>query len=454
MPDHHSVGATQVKEKRQWTVRASEFAKCTFNPIRSIVDSMKLEPHPDKHMIALSIGDPTIFGNLKPHDAIIEAVQNALHKMKFNGYAPTVGYLEARSAVAEYYTTADTIVSPNDVILCSGCSHALDLCISALASRGQNVLMPRPGFSIYRTLGAGYGINSKFYNLKPEAGWEVDLVHLESLIDKNTVAIIVNNPSNPCGSVYNKQHLLDILQIAERHCLPIIADEIYDFFVFKGEEFHPLASLSQNVPILSCSGLTKRFLVPGWRMGWILIHDRNNVLNVEVRGALQSLSQRIIGSNTLVQGALPDILRNTPKSFFDETIATVQENAEIAFEKLQLCPGLHPVKPQGAMYMMIGIEMRRYPEFVTEFQFVERLVSEQSVFCLPGKCFDYPDYFRIVLTIPKEQLLIAMDRIMEFCCDHHIEEKNAGQHIVEVNGEQVHIDHTIPHSFCGGMAKT
>jgi len=147
------------------------------------------------------------------------------------------------------------------VILCSGCSHSLDLCISALASRGQNILMPRPGFSIYRTLGAGYGISAKFYNLlvrsnsytshktdlgkelsllnwndrscseQPEAGWEVDLNHLESLIDKNTAAIIVNNPSNPCGSVYTEEHLKDILDIAERHCIPIIADEIYDFFV-------------------------------------------------------------------------------------------------------------------------------------------------------------------------------------------------------------------------------
>ncbi|OXA48342.1 Tyrosine aminotransferase [Folsomia candida] len=336
------VGVPLVIEKKKWAVRASEFAKSTFNPIRFIVDSMKMEQHPDKYMISLSIGDPTIFGNLKPHNATIEAVHNALDKMTFNGYAPTVGYFEARSAVAEFYTTPETIISPNDVILSSGCTHALDLCISALASRGQNILMPRPGFCMYRTLARGHGIHSKFYNLKPEASWEIDLAHLESLIDGNTVAIIVNNPNNPCGSVYSKEHLLGILQIASRYCLPIIADEIYDFFIFKGEEFHPMASLSKNVPILTCGGIAKRFLVPGWRMGWVLIHDRNNVLNVEVRGALNALTQRIMGSNTLVQGALPDMLRNTPKSFFAETIATVQTNAEIAFEKLQQCPGLFP----------------------------------------------------------------------------------------------------------------
>lgn len=154
-------------------------------------------------------------------------------------------------------------------------------------------------------------------------------------------------------------------------------------------------------------------------MGWILIHDRNNVFASEATGALKSLSQRLIGSNTLVQGALPNILRKTPQSFFDDTIGQVQANAEIAYEKLKKCPGLHPIQPKGAMYMMIGIDMARYPEFATEFQFVERMVSEQSVFCLPGKCFEYPDYFRIVLTLPEDKMLEALDRIREFCEAHY-----------------------------------
>ncbi|CAG7728770.1 unnamed protein product, partial [Allacma fusca] len=254
--------------------------------------------------IFFSKGDPTIYGNLKPHESIIDAVQKSLTSMIHNGYAPANGYLKAREAVAEYYSVPEAPLSAQDVILCSGCSHSLDLCIAALASRGQNILMPRPGFAIYRTLAQGYGIHTKNYNLLPDREWEIDLDHLESQIDRGTAAIVVNNPSNPCGSVYSREHLRKILDLAEKYSLPIIADEIYDFFVFKGEEFVPLATLSTNVPILACSGLTKRFLVPGWRMGWVLIHDRQNAFKNEIRGALQSLSQRIIGSNTLVQGAL------------------------------------------------------------------------------------------------------------------------------------------------------
>jgi tyrosine aminotransferase len=108
------------------------------------------------------------------------------------------------------------------------------------------------------------------------------LEHLESLIDGNTAGILVNNPSNPCGSVYSKEHLQAILKLAEKHHVPIVADEIYGDIVFKGSEFHSMASLTSTVPILAVGGIAKAFVVPGWRVGWILIHDRNNLFR-EVR---------------------------------------------------------------------------------------------------------------------------------------------------------------------------
>lgn len=187
-------------------------------------------------------------------------------------------------------------ITADDVILCSGCSCSLDLCISALSNPGDNILVPRPGFPLYTTLATGLGIKTKEYNLMPEDDWKVDLDHMESIIDENTVAILINNPSNPCGSVFDEAHLKDIVAIAEKYCLPIIADEIYDHFVFNGsgKSYIPMAKVSKNVPILSCGGLTKRFLVPGWRMGWITIHDRNGVFKRSgIHKGLHSLSQVI-----------------------------------------------------------------------------------------------------------------------------------------------------------------
>ena len=138
------------------------------------------------------------------------------------------------------------------------------------------------------------------------------------------------------------------------------------------------------------------------------------------------MSQRIIGSNTLVQGALPTILKKTPKSFFDHTIAVIKKNADLAFRKLRNVPGLMPVMPQGAMYMMVKVDMTRFPGISSDLQFVERLVSEESVFCLPGRCFNYPNYIRIVLTVPGPLLEEACNRIHEFC-RYESKESSSGQ---------------------------
>ncbi|XP_068242081.1 LOW QUALITY PROTEIN: tyrosine aminotransferase-like [Palaemon carinicauda] len=423
-----------MRDRKMWNVTASNYATNTFNPIRNIVENMQIVPNPEKPMIALSIGDPTVFGNLTPAEEITEAVVASIRSGKYNGYGPSTGFVEAREAVAKYCSVSDVAeLEAKDIILCSGCSCSIDLCITALCCPGQNILVPRPGFPLYKTLAEGLSIKTKYYNLLPEKNWEVDLAMMESLIDEQTKAIVVNNPSNPCGSVFSKEHLTAILQVAERNKVPVIADEIYDHFVFSGEEYHPMASLTQEVPVLSCGGLTKRYLIPGWRMGWIAIYDRNGILDKQ---GLQSLSQRIIGTNTLVQGALPTILSKTPKSFFEDTIKQIEGNAKMCFEMITAVPGLKPIMPQGAMYMMVGIDMDKFPQFENDLQFVEKMISEESVFCLPGKCFDYPNYMRIVLTVPEKQLREACERMAAFCTRYYQE---------FVNGHTVDMD--VDHGY-------
>jgi tyrosine aminotransferase len=151
-------------------------------------------------------------------------------------------------------------------------------------------LIPKPCWN-YTTWICGSGIEVQFYNLDPSEDWNIDLNHLESLINDKTRAILINNPGNPCGNVFSKEHLIDVLKIAERHKLPIISDEVYEHFVFPGVKYHSVASLSKNVPVLTCSGLTKRFLMPGIRMGWILINCRHNLLD-EVRLGLGNIAGR------------------------------------------------------------------------------------------------------------------------------------------------------------------
>lgn len=407
------------KGRTSWKIKSSKLAENTINRIRGIVESLKIKPNPAKPMIPLSIGDPTTFGNLSASDETMKAVLRSIESGKFNGYAHSQGHLAARQAISKYSAhQSSEEIDPENIVVTSGCSAALEYCILALAERGQNILIPRPGFCLYHTLSEGLDIEIRYYDLLPEKQWQADLEQLESLIDENTAALLINNPSNPCGSVFSKEHLEDLLAICEKYYLPIIADEIYEHFVFPGSQHIAVSSLSKNVPVLSCGGLTKRFLVPGWRTGWIIIHDREDRMADAIKG-LRNMCGRILGSNTLIQGAIPDILEKTPQSFFDSVTAILSDNATMAYNMLKQVRGLNPVMPNGAMYMMVGINIDQFPEFKDDTHFVQELVNEQSVFCLPGSCFEFPNYVRLVLTVPGDMIEEACSRIAEFCEAHY-----------------------------------
>lgn len=142
--------------------------------------------------------------------------------------------------------------------------------------------------------------------------------------------------------------------------------------------------MKSGVPILACGGLAKRFLVPGWRVGWISIHDDTGAFE-HVRKALVSLTQRTIGCNTFIQGALPAILKNTPQTFHDNLTEMLLKNAQIAYDGIKEAKGLTPYMPQGAMYMIVEIEMTKFPMFNDGLDFAKKMMEEESVFCLPGE---------------------------------------------------------------------
>ncbi len=139
-------------------------------------------------------------------------------------------------------------------------------------------------------------VEPRFYKLLPEKQWQADIVSIEALIDAKTKAILINNPSNPCGSVYPVEHLRALVAVAEKHHLIIIADEIYGNLTFAGCDFIPLASLSKDVPVITVGGIAKEFLVPGWRVGWAIVHDRHGILK-DVTAGMFRLSQLTLGAN-------------------------------------------------------------------------------------------------------------------------------------------------------------
>lgn len=150
----------------EWkTIRAADRAMRTTNPIRAIVDNLKSKPNPEKKVISLSIGDPTLFGNFVPPALVTDEITRVVREGKHNGYPPSIGYEQARAAIAKHNTLPEAPVTANDVLICSGCSGALEICISALVEDGHNILLPKPGFSLYQTIAEARGIEVRYYNL-------------------------------------------------------------------------------------------------------------------------------------------------------------------------------------------------------------------------------------------------------------------------------------------------
>jgi tyrosine aminotransferase len=205
-----------------------------------------------------------------------------------------LGKPEARAAVAKYHG-----VSTDQAIIANGCSGALELALTALLDPGTILLVPKPGFPLYQVIAESHGATVAHYNLLPDQDWECDLQHVQNLVHQYPPGmvrgIVVNNPSNPTGSVYSEQHLEAIVHVASHLRLPIVADEVYGDLTFANHTFYPLAkvaaSLGGHVPVITASGLAKQYLLPGWRVGWIVFHDRY-VHTPETRGscALKILS--------------------------------------------------------------------------------------------------------------------------------------------------------------------
>lgn len=395
-------------------IAPSKESQRTLNKIRVIVDQLDLKNINDKKpIINLSLGDPACYGNMDPAKHVVDAMTKVVLKNKSNGYAHSWGVPSARKAVAGKYSVENAQLTENDVIITSSCSGALEMSIAVLGNEGDNMLLPSPGFGIYETICGNKGIEPRFYNLLAEKEWEIDLKQMESLIDNKTKALVICNPSNPCGSVWSREHLIEIAKIAEKHHIPVISDEVYARMTF-GREFVSFASVTTKVPVLTCGGLAKQYLVPGWRVGWILIFDRDGIFK-DVRDGLGRLTTLILGANTLVQNAMEEIL-SEPQDYIKGLNTVLEKHAMFAYERCSKIKGLSMVKPYGAMYGMIKIHIEMFKEEIKDdLEFSKLILKEESIQLLPGMCFNIRNFVRIVLVAPEEKLAEAFDRLESFC---------------------------------------
>ena len=376
--------------------------------IRNIVVEAQRVEAAGRRVRYLNIGDPVAFGfNTPPH--LVAAVERAMHD-GHNGYGPSPGIASGREAVAAEYTSQGFPVTPDRAFLTAGTSEGIELVLGALIDENTDVLVPRPTYPLYTAVIAKLGARALFYRTDPDRAWMPDLDHLRSIVTPVTRAIVIIDPNNPTGASYPTAMRRALIDLADRHGLAIVADEVYGDLGHDGR-VAPIGSLDPDAPIISFSSLSKAFLAPGWRAGWIGI-GRSPRLNDAVK-AVAKLADARLCSTLPMQYAITAALTGD-RSHQVSFRRALRERAAITTELLNAIPGITSVAPTAAFYAMPKVAL---PKGRSDADYVLALLRETGVLCVHGSGFGTaPEdgYMRIVFLASPDELRTIYGLMADF----------------------------------------
>lgn len=365
--------------------------------VRDIVVLANQVAKTGKEMLYLNIGDPNLF-DFEPPKHLVEATYKAMLANK-NGYAPSSGIKEAVDAI-EREAERKGITNVHDIFVTTGASEAIDICLTALVNDGENVLTPTPGYPLYTAIASKLQMMENPYYLNEENGWLPDIDDIKSKINDKTRAIILINPNNPTGSLYTEENLRQIVNLALEHNLVIFADEIYDKLLFDGKKHISIASLNKDVSCITFGGLSKNYMVPGFRIGWGIVSGRKEILSDYIEAINKILRARLSANHPEQYGIKPSL--EGSQEHLVIAMEKLTRRRDLTVEMLNSIPGISCVKPEGAFYAFPRMHMKQH-----DSHFVAELIKETGVVVVPGSGFGQvpgTQHFRVVF-LPNETIL-------------------------------------------------
>jgi alanine-synthesizing transaminase len=376
--------------------------------IRNIVAEARKLESAGRTVRYLNIGDPVIFGfQTPPH--MIEAVERAMRD-GHNGYAPSVGILAAREAVTAECVQRGMPMTPDRVVVTSGTSEGIELALTAIAGPGDEVLIPVPTYPLYTAVLAKIGARPVFYRTDQHRGWQPDTDHVRSLITVRTRALVVIDPNNPTGATYSTEARRALADIADRYNFPLLADEVYADLAFDGP-VGAIAAVNSDAPVITFSSLSKAYLAPGWRCGWLAVAATDRL--DEVLGGIKKLADGRLCSTGPMEHALAAALtgdRSHQQTFRD----ALRERASVTHRKLNAIDGMTCVAPTAAFYAMPQVQL---PPGKTDEDYVLGLLRSTAVLCVYGSGFatePSDGFFRVVFLAPPDELSEIYRLIADF----------------------------------------
>lgn len=366
-----------------------------------------------QRILKLNIGNPAPFGFETPDEILQDVILNL---PTAQGYSDSKGVFSARKAIVQQYQSRGVHkVSIEDVYLGNGVSELIVMAMQALLNNGDEMLIPAPDYPLWTAAVSLSGGTAVHYLCDENAGWQPDLEDIESKITKRTRGIVVINPNNPTGAVYSKETLEGIVELARRHNLVIFSDEIYDKIIYDDAVHIPMATLADDVLILSFSGLSKTYRVAGFRCGWMVITGARHRARDYIEG-LDILTSMRLCANVPAQHAVQTALGG-----YQSIDALIQPGGRLyeqrtrAWKLLNEIPGVSCVKPQGALYLFPRLDPEVYP-IKSDRQLVHDLLLQKQLLLVEGTAFNWPnpDHVRIVFLPYQDVLEEAIGRLRQF----------------------------------------
>jgi alanine-synthesizing transaminase len=379
-------------------------------PVLQRAKQMEEDGH---RIIKLNIGNPAPFGFEAPE----EIVQDVIHNLPdASGYSESKGLFAARKAIM-HQTQSKHIagVHIDDIIIGNGVSELIVMAMQALLNNGDQILVPAPDYPLWTAAVTLAGGAPRHYICDEESGWLPDLKDIESRITANTRGIVIINPNNPTGALYPPEILQGIIEIARHHGLIIFADEIYDKVLYDGHTHTSIASLADDVVMVTFNGLSKNYRTCGYRAGWLVVSGDKKRAAGYVEGLNMLASMRLC-ANVPGQFAIQTALGGY-QSINDLVAPTGRlcKQRGLAYDLLTAIPGVSCVKPKAAMYLFPKLDPKIYP-IKDDQQFILDLLLEEKVLLVQGTGFNWKthDHFRVVFLPNADDLTEAISRIARF----------------------------------------
>ena len=380
--------------------------------IRDVVVPATALEQQGHEILKQNIGDPIAYPGLPTPEHMVDAYAQALRDGR-NGYSPSYGLPELRSAIAEDECSKGWNASTEDVYVCHGVTEALQIIFAATLSQGDIVLAPGPHYPPYMAYPQGYGAETIEYKLKPNDGWKIDFDDIESKMNESVRLLVIINPNNPCGNVATEEEVDRLLSIAKKwpNCM-VIADEIYDGLDFTGHHVS-VASRSNEVPVFCLNGVSKVYYAPGWRIGYMAIHDPTGRMNLVRDGIERMLRSRLCASTPAQLGYLAGL--TSDRTWMNAYRQKVITQRDLCVKRIAAIDGLEVQSPGGAFYMFVKLTDEKWLQ--NDKQFVLDLLHQEHVLVVHGSGFSAElgkGHFRLVYLANVDILNEAFDRIEHF----------------------------------------